>query len=131
MRPGDDTTSDLVGQTIGGFRIDAALGAGGMSTVYRGTHLRLERPVALKILHGRFSEEPSFRARFLREAQVAAQLRHPTIIGIVDSGVIDGRYFIAMEYIQGRTLSELLSEGRLAVPLAVNYVRQSRPRWGP
>ncbi len=111
-----------VGRALhGGYRIDARLGAGGVGAVYRGTQLRLERPVAIKILHEGL--HPSFAARFEREAMALAALRHPNIVTVTDYGV-DKRNdaagvehdtpFIVMELLEGETLHYQLTQGPLA-----------------
>src|ERR1051325_8863718 len=98
----------------GRFRIECEIGRGGMGTVYRATHLGLERPVAVKIIKTEFASDPHVTDRFLREARTMARLRHPHAAMIFDAGNLpDGRHFIIMEFVEGATLSETLQrDGR-------------------
>ena len=108
------------------YRIERELGSGGMATVYRAAQLRLERPVALKVIRGDFVENPSFQERFKREALTVARLKHPNIVTIHDFGVDPaiGAY-IVMELLEGRSLrSELSLRGRLSRDEAVPIARQ-------
>src|SRR3979409_2631116 len=86
---------------------------GGMAQVYLSKDLLLDRPVALKVLFPELSVDRSFVERFRREAQAAANLSHPNIVSIYDWGEGDRTYFIVMEYIDGRTLSQLIHQGPL------------------
>jgi formylglycine-generating enzyme required for sulfatase activity/tRNA A-37 threonylcarbamoyl transferase component Bud32 len=99
---------EWLGKTIGKVRIDKLLARGGMAEVYLGTHLTLERPVAIKLLHSHIEEEPALLERFHREARVVAGLRHPNIVQIFDFDAIDGHPYIVMEYLKGPTLSTYL-----------------------
>lgn len=99
---------DWLGKTIGKVRIDKYLARGGMAEVYLGTHLTLERPVAVKVLHGYIEENPDLLARFHREAKVVAGLRHPNIVQVYDFDALDGHPYIVMEYLKGPTLSTYL-----------------------
>jgi serine/threonine protein kinase len=111
-----------VPQIIAGrFRIECEIGTGGMGTVYRATHLGLERPVAVKIIKPEFASDPDVADRFMREARTMARLRHPHAAMIFDAGNLpDGRHFIIMEFVEGHTLSEILErEGPLAPERAV------------
>lgn len=105
-----------VGSVIDGrYRVEALVARGGMATVYRATDLRLERVVALKIMHGALAEDDDFVARFVREARSAAQLNHPAIVSVFDQGEADGHVYLAMEYVDGETLrARLTREGRLS-----------------
>ncbi len=105
----------LIGSTIDGrYRVDAFVARGGMATVYRATDLRLDRTVALKVMHGSLAEDHAFVARFVREAQSAAQLSHPGIVAVFDQGESDGFVYLAMEYVGGQTLRDVLKKrGRL------------------
>jgi predicted Ser/Thr protein kinase len=98
----------------GRFRIECEIGTGGMGTVYRATHLGLERPVAVKIIKPEFAADRDVTERFMREARTMARLRHPQAAMIFDAGILpDGRHFIVMEHVEGETLSEALArEGR-------------------
>ena len=109
-RPGDLER----GSRLGGCRIDGLLGRGGMAVVYKATQLSLDRPVALKVLPKHFASNRQFVDRFSREASALARLAHPNIVGILDKGVEGETYYFVMEYVEGRSLRELLQrEGRL------------------
>ena len=97
------------GETFAGYRIIELLGVGGMGEVYLAEHPRLPRRDALKVLRADASADPEFRARFLREADLAAGLWHPNIVGVHDRGEVDGRLWIAMDFIDGEDASRLLS----------------------
>jgi serine/threonine protein kinase len=105
----------------GRFRIECEIGRGGMGTVYRATHLGLERAVAVKIIKTEFASDPHVTDRFLREARTMARLRHPHAAMIFDAGNLpDGRHFIVMEFVEGATLSDVLArEGRFTPERAV------------
>lgn len=106
----------------GRFRIECEIGKGGMGTVYRATHLGLERPVAVKIIKQEFASDPEVAERFMREARTMAKLRHRHAAMIFDAGNLpDGRHFIVMEFVEGATLSEALArEGRFTAERAVS-----------
>src|SRR5690349_18941149 len=99
---------EWLGKTIGKVRIEKLLARGGMAEVYLGTHLTLERPVAVKLLHSHIEEEPMLLERFHREAKVVAGLRHPNIVQIFDFDTVDGHPYIVMEYLKGPTLANYL-----------------------
>jgi len=100
-----------VGQLLDGrYRVEAHLAHGGMATVYRGTDTRLDRAVALKIMHAELANDEDFVRRFVAEARSVARLSHPNVVTVYDQGA-DGRtLYLAMEYVQGRTLRDLLAE---------------------
>ena len=99
---------EWIGKAIGNVRIEKLLARGGMAEVYLGSHLNLERPVAIKLLHSYIEEEPLLIDRFHREAKVVAGLRHPNIVQIYDFDTLDGHPYIVMEYIKGPTLATYL-----------------------
>jgi len=99
---------EWLGKTIGKVRIEKILARGGMAEVYLGSHLNLERPVAVKLLHSYIEEDPSLLERFQREARVVAGLRHPNIVQIFDFDTTDGHPYIVMEYLKGPTLANYL-----------------------
>lgn len=109
--PGGDA---LIGRTLNGrFSITDAIGAGGMGKVYRAMQAPLDRVVALKVLDPSFpsTKDPGFQQRFLREASLTSKLRHPNTVTVIDYGQTeDGICYIAMEYLEGRTLAQLLSQ---------------------
>jgi serine/threonine-protein kinase len=121
------TTQDTLSGTLfaGRYRIARKLGGGGMADVYLAEDQELGRRVAIKMLHGRYANDEQFVERFRREATHAAGLSHPNIVSIFDRGEADGSYFIVMEYVEGRTLKELIrSRGLCPVPVAIAYTRQ-------
>jgi hypothetical protein len=107
------SSTDLVGQTVDDkFLLEAYLGGGGMGDVYRAKHLRVGRHFAIKVLHPHLTSDPKIVARFEREAQIAAKLRHPNVVPVLDIGDDDGRCYLVMELAAGDSLAELLdSEG--------------------
>jgi serine/threonine-protein kinase len=121
------TTQDTLSGTLfaGRYRIARKLGGGGMADVYLAEDQELGRRVAVKMLHSRYVNDDQFVERFRREATHAAGLSHPNIVSIFDRGEFDGSYFIVMEYVEGRTLKELIrSRGLCPVPVAIAYTRQ-------
>jgi serine/threonine protein kinase len=121
-----NTATVAAGSLLGRFRIERRLGAGGMGEVYRATDTKLGRPVALKILPPQYIDEPGRRERFEREARAASALNHPNIVTVYDAGVEDNVPWIAMEFVEGQTLREIVHHGAvpaskslfLAIPLA-------------
>ncbi len=109
----------------GRFRIERRLGAGGMGEVYVARQLGLDRPVAIKTLLPQYAADPDARARFLREARVAASLRHPNVVEIHDVAESEGVPFLAMELLRGVTLHEMVGQGQaLEVPDALVVTHQ-------
>ncbi|RDI50867.1 serine/threonine-protein kinase [Nocardia mexicana] len=96
------------GTTLGGYRIERRLGSGGMGTVYLAQHPRLPRKDAVKVLSDAAAGDGEFHARFLREAEIAARLHHPNLVAIRDRGEDDGRLWIAMQYVDGIDVAELI-----------------------
>src|SRR5918911_2596076 len=106
----------------GRYRIERRLGSGGMADVYCAYDHQLGRQIALKVLHRRFAQDKEFVERFRREASAAAGLQHPNVVGVFDRGEYDGTYYIAMEYLPGRTLKELIrDEAPLDQLRAIDY----------
>src|ERR671918_3075034 len=96
------------------YEIQRGIARGGMAEVYLARDQLLDRRVAIKVLFPEFAVDPSFVERFRREAQSAANLNHPAIVGVYDWGSYRGTYFIVMEYVRGRSLAEILrAEGTL------------------
>ena len=106
------------------YRVEARIGAGGMAEVYRGFDQVLDRTVAIKVLLPQFARDAGFVARFRREAQAAARLNQPTIVGVFDTGADGDRQYIVMEFVEGRTLADFLSSGRR--PTLVQAVELTR-----
>src|SRR5881394_2311509 len=99
----------LIDQVFDGrYRVVSKLGTGGMANVYLAEDQELGRSVAIKMLDERHSQDEQFVERFRREAESAAGLSHPNVVSIYDRGEAEGSYYIAMEYLDGRTLKELL-----------------------
>ncbi|RIK35718.1 MAG: hypothetical protein DCC58_20195, partial [Chloroflexi bacterium] len=122
--------NDGTGQVIGNYRIEALLGSGGMGQVFRATHVHLNRPAAVKVLHPQYAADPTFQARFLQEARAASALRHPNIVEIIDFGQADGRFYLVMELVSEGSVRTLLQQRAgagtpLALPLGVDLVRQA------
>jgi serine/threonine protein kinase len=95
---------------VGRYEIDSKLGSGGMGVVYRAHDPDLDRPVAVKLLHGESSDDDKARARMLREARALAKLSHPNVITVYDVGTDDGQVFVAMELVAGRDLRRWLDD---------------------
>ncbi|MCH9816500.1 MAG: Stk1 family PASTA domain-containing Ser/Thr kinase [Actinomycetia bacterium] len=106
----------LLGGTVDSrYRIDVRLAVGGMATVYHATDLRLDRAVALKIMRPEYAQDPTFVTRFQQEARAAARLAHPNVVGLFDQGEADGLVYLAMEYVPGTTLRDVLgTQGQLS-----------------
>lgn len=102
---------NLVGKLIGGrYQIDEVVARGGMATVYLAVDIRLERKVALKIIHPHLASDSSFRDKFMREARIAAKLSHPNLVNVFDQGEDGDLAFMAMEYVSGITLRDALKD---------------------
>ena len=114
----------MIGQTVSHYRILEKLGEGGMGAVYKALDLHLDRLVALKILPPDMVADAGRRKRFVREAKAASALNHPHIVTIHDIEECDGVYFIAMEWVEGRTLDEVIPPGGLPVSQAVQYAAE-------
>ena len=110
------------GQNVGPYRVMEQLGQGGMATVYKAYHASLDRYVAIKVLHPAFLEDPSFTARFTREARVVAKLEHPHIVPIYDYSEFEGQPYLVMKFIEGETLKARLARGPLSAEEAVRVV---------
>ncbi|MFE7807569.1 Stk1 family PASTA domain-containing Ser/Thr kinase [Streptomyces sp. NPDC057430] len=116
----DTTLQDpLVGQLLDGrYRVDARIAVGGMATVYRAVDIRLDRVLALKVMHPALAADATFVERFIREAKSVARLSHPNVVGVFDQGA-DGAYvYLAMEYVAGCTLRDVLRERGALQPRA-------------
>jgi eukaryotic-like serine/threonine-protein kinase len=112
----------------GRYQVVGRIGSGGMADVFCAEDLQLGRKVALKLLYRRFAEDEEFVERFRREASAAAGLQHPNVVGIYDRGEWDGTSYIAMEYLEGRTLKDVVHHAEVPAPLepaaAIDYALQ-------
>lgn len=114
-------------KSIGKYQIVEDLGRGGFATVYKAldTGMGLNREVALKVLHPHLASDPGFISRFQREAQVTAKLFHPNIAMLLEAGEVEGRYYLAMQYISGRNLRDLVrDQGLLPLDTIVTIIEQ-------
>jgi serine/threonine protein kinase len=121
---GGGARGSLVGEEVGNYRIEKLLGSGGMGEVYLASEARLNRKVALKILPPEFVVDAERVARFEREARAVSALNHPNLVTIYDLGSLDGLHYIAMEYVEGRTLRELAGS-RLKLKELLSVVAQA------
>lgn len=117
-----DTTDRLIGSTIDGrYQIESRIARGGMAKVYLATDLRLERKVAVKVMHDHLVDDADYAAKFIREARHTARLAHPNIVSVFDQGHEGDILFLVMEYLPGITLRELLNDyGSLTVEQALD-----------
>jgi serine/threonine protein kinase len=115
----------MIGKTISHYRIVAKIGEGGMGIVYKAEDTRLDRTVALKFLGAHLVTDEDGRRRFIREAKAAASLDHPNICTVYEIDEAEGQIFIAMPYIEGRSLTELIAAGPLKLPEALEIARQA------
>ncbi|HVU09668.1 MAG TPA: protein kinase [Phototrophicaceae bacterium] len=102
--------ASLEGQMLGQYKVIAQMGSGGMATVYKAYQERLDRFVAIKMLHEAFQEDKNFLARFQREAKIVARLEHPHIVPVYDYDQFNGRPYLVMKYVEGKTLKAELDE---------------------
>ena len=112
------------GDVVGGYTVVSVLGSGGMGTVYRATNPTLPRSDALKILSAEFSRDDQFRARFQREADVAATLDHPNIVAVYTRGEFNGQLWIAMQYVPGSDADRELKAGTMTPPRAAHIITE-------
>jgi serine/threonine protein kinase len=113
------------GSTLGGYRIDALLGRGGMGVVYRATQIALDRPAAIKLIAAEYADDAVFRERFKREARLAARLDHPHVLPVYEAGEVDGRLFLATRFVDGTDLEAVIAgEGALEPGLAAGLIAQ-------
>ncbi len=118
--------SAMVGTVIGGrYKIERIIGEGGMGAVYQAEHTLMHKKLAVKVLHSEMSHLPEVVARFEREAMAAAHIEHPNVAAATDFGKLDdGSFFLVLEYVEGGSLRDVISEGRLPVWRAVHIARQ-------
>lgn len=123
----EKTTDSLLGKTLAGkYRIEERLSGGGMGTVYRGTHVLMDKTVAVKVLRPSLAADEKIVARFSREARAASKISHPHALSVTDFGEAeDGVVFLVMEYLSGKTLKEIIrQEGPMPLPRAAEILRQ-------
>src|SRR5215472_19213767 len=113
----NDDLGTLIGRSLGQFRIDERIGAGGMATVFKAYQPTLDRYVAIKVLPAYHARDPVFLKRFVQEAKAVAKLSHANIVTIHEFGEQEGITYIVMEYVEGGTLRDRLKGGR-ALPIA-------------
>jgi serine/threonine protein kinase len=123
-KPLEMTAHTRIGTEVAGFRIESVLGRGGMSVVYVAEQIRLGRKVALKLLTTELAWDEQFRERFVRESHIAAATDHPNIIPIYDAGEADGLLYIAMRFVEGPDLKEILKRGSLGVGRTIFLIEQ-------
>lgn len=118
---------EFLGKTLGGYEVEAKLGQGGMATVYRARQTSMNRVVALKILPRHFMRDDTYIQRFNREVEIVAQLEHRNIVPVYDYGEYDGQPFIAMRYMSGGTVDDLLANGALSKDDMLSILKQIAP----
>lgn len=116
----------LIGKIISRrFRVEDVIGRGGMAIVYRAFDLKTHQTVAFKVLREEYEEDPEYKERFKREAEVCRKLGHPNVVNMIDAGDVGGVSYIAMEYVDGQTLKELINQsGSIPQEDAVRYTLQ-------
>ena len=118
--------SNLIGQLIGNrYRVESQVASGGMATVYLATDQRLDRQVAIKVIHQHLANDPNFQEKFVLEAKTAAKLAHPNLVNVFDQGTDAGTTYLVMEYVPGITLRDALNEyGPLPAVRALEMMAQ-------
>jgi serine/threonine protein kinase len=124
QRPGGPES--LVGLTLSGrYLIERLIGEGGMGAVYLAEHMHIRKRVAVKVLHAEMSRLPEVVARFEREAMAAAHIEHPNVAAATDFGKLeDGSFFLVLEYVEGRSLREVITDGPVEIGRTIHIVRQ-------
>jgi serine/threonine protein kinase len=127
--PCSPVTDPRIGSTINGrYQLEAAIGEGGMATVYAARHRLVDRPCAVKVMNAALAKNEVIRERFRREAKAAQKLAHPNIIEIFDQGELeDGSLFLVMELLEGQTLADVVLRDKLSIerslPIAIQIAR--------
>jgi len=124
MSSAQPSSDSLIGKTVGQFEILDEIGRGGMATVYRARQRSINRIVAIKILPRALMHDPGFHERFVREVDVVSHLEHPHILPIYDFGETDGMPYIAMRYLAGGSLAQLIHRGLPSVRSLINPIIQ-------
>ena len=121
----------MIGETLSHFKIVDKLGEGGMGVVYRADDMDLDRPVAIKVLPPEAQRDEESLGRFLREAKTASKLQHPNITTIYEFGVKEDLRYLVMEFVEGKTLKEMLKQGplptRQLLEITIQLVDALRP----
>ena len=123
----EKTDDSLIGQTLAGkYKIEDRLSEGGMGTVYRGTHVLMDKTVAIKVLRPSLAADEKIVARFSREARAASRILHPHALSVTDFGEDEnGTVFLVMEYLSGKTLKDVIrNEGPMPLPRVVEIIKQ-------
>lgn len=116
--------SSLIGKTLGPYKLETALGKGGMATVFRAFQASVRRPVAIKVMAPEIASQPGFMERFVQEAQVIASLEHPRILPVFDYGEADGLHYIVMRLVDGGSLDDRIMARPLAFGEVAHYLTQ-------
>ncbi len=126
VRPPAAAKKGLIGSTISDrYKIEKLLGEGGMGAVYQVEHVLMRKRMAIKVLHPEMTRLPEVVARFEREAMAAAHIEHPNVVTATDFGKLeDGSFFLALEYVEGHSLREVIAKGRLELGRALHIARQ-------
>jgi len=115
----------MIGRLVDGrYAVESRIARGGMATVYLALDRRLDREVALKVMHGHLADDPQFTARFIREARAAARLSHQGVVAVFDQGEDRGLLYLAMEHLAGQTLREVLTERGVLTPSEALHVAE-------
>ena len=116
----------LIGKIISRrFRVEDIIGRGGMAIVYRAFDLKTHQTVAVKVLREEYAEDPEYRERFRREGEVCRKLSHPNVVNLIDAGEVGDVSYLAMEYVDGQTLKELINQtGGIAQEDAIRFTLQ-------
>ena len=127
----DRTADALIGRVLDGrYRVGARIARGGMATVYEATDLRLDRTVAVKVMHEGLADDDEFVRRFQREARSAARLAHHNVVAVFDTGDDNGTLFLVMEYVPGLTLRDLIrKEAPMSPAKALSVIEPVLAHW--
>jgi serine/threonine protein kinase len=117
-------TNLAAGTIVSHYKIISKIGAGGMGEVYLAEDTQLDRKVALKFLPSHLSQDEAARARFTREAKASAKLDHPNIVQVFEVGEFQGSLFFVMAHIEGKSLREIIKEGKLSIKEAIEFTKQ-------
>ncbi|MFN8418332.1 MAG: serine/threonine-protein kinase [Anaerolineae bacterium] len=117
--------ANLIGRTLGPYKLEGSLGKGGMAMVYRAFQTKLNRPVAIKVMAPEIANEPGFVERFSREAEVIARLEHPHILPVIDYGEADGLHYLVMRLMDGGSLEDRMRDHQLSYEEIAHYLTQT------